>query len=154
MRRWWIAVGLVLGSLAAVLPASVAVAAAPTCTPGAPVVVGSNVDRLTITVPGCATEAGVTGYRIQVLATAAETATTVDVPLGTTQREVTGLTAGTLYRFRLAARNADGAGPWSARSADAIAPFTSTGALVDDNRQPLSESQLDRGDGIERRLGV
>ena len=38
-------------------------------------------------------------------------AATVDLPLGTTQREVTGLTAGTLVRFRLAATGADGAGP-------------------------------------------
>lgn len=131
MRRWSIAVGLVVGAVAAVLPASVAAAAAPTCTPAAPAVVGSGADRLTITVPGCATEAGVTGYRIQVLATATEDASQIDVPLGTTQRTVTGLSAGTLYRFRLAATNADGAGPWSPRSGDAVPPFTSTAAFVD-----------------------
>ena len=96
MRRWSIAFGAVLGSVASLLPSSAALAAAPACTSAAPAVVGSGADRLTITVPGCSTEAGLTGYRIQVLATAAQTATTIDVPIGTTQREVSGLTAGSL----------------------------------------------------------
>ncbi|MGN6694786.1 MAG: putative Ig domain-containing protein [Aquihabitans sp.] len=107
-------------------------AAAPTCTPGKPAVVGSGADRLTVTTPGCASDAGLTGYRLQVLATAGNAvATTVDVAIGTTQTEVTGLQAGTLYRFRVAARSADGVGPFGAASADAAPPFTSTTAMVD-----------------------
>jgi hypothetical protein len=107
-------------------------AAAPTCTPGKPAVVGSGADRLTVTTPGCPSDAGLTGYRVQVLATAANTvATTVDVAIGTTQTEVTGLQAGTLYRFRIAAKNADGVGPYGVASADAAPPFTSTTAMVD-----------------------
>lgn len=126
-----LAIAMAVGAVGALLPASTALAAAPTCTPAAPSVVGSGADRLTISVPGCASEAGLTGYRVQVLASASEAATTIDVPIGTTQREVTGLAAGTLYRFRVAARNADGAGPWSARSADAVPPFTSAAAMID-----------------------
>ena len=119
----------VVGSLLAAAPAT---AAAPTCTPGKPAVVGSGADRLTVTLPGCASEAGVTGYRLFVLATASNAAAgQVDVGIGTTQTEVTGLQAGTLYRFRLAARNADGVGPTGAVSADASPPFTSLSTMVD-----------------------
>lgn len=93
---------------------------------------GSAGDRLTVALSGCASEAGVTGYRLFVLATAANTpAGQIDVGVGSTQTEVTGLQAGTLYRFRLAARNAEGVGPSSAVSADAAPPFTSTTAMVD-----------------------
>ncbi len=123
-----ITLAIVGGALAAV-PAA---AAAPTCTPAKPAVVGSGADRLTVTVPGCSSDAGLTGYRLFVLATGANTAAgQVDVGVGTTQTEVTGLQAGTLYRFRLAARNGDGVGPSSPASTDAAPPFTSTTALVD-----------------------
>jgi outer membrane protein assembly factor BamB len=109
-----------------------AAAAAPTCTPGRPVVIGSGTARLTVTTPGCSTEAGLTGYRLSVLATGASTPVDqVDLAIGTTQTEVTGLQAGTLYRFRLAARNGDGVGPAGAASEDAAPPFTTTTRLVD-----------------------
>ena len=132
--RW--AAGAVVAIAAAIVGSGLAVvrasAATPTCTPGRPTVVGSGADRLTVTIPGCASEAGLTGYRVQVLATAANTAATpVDVAIGTTQTEVTGLEAGTLHRFRVAARNADGVGPFGPASADAAPPFTSTSAMVD-----------------------
>ena len=123
-----VAVAIVGGAMGAV-PAA---AAAPTCTPAKPTVVGSGADRLTVTVPGCASDAGLTGYRVLVTATAANTpAGQVDVGIGTTQTEVTGLQAGTLYRFRVVARNADGVGPASPASTDAAPPFTTATALVD-----------------------
>lgn len=123
-----VAVAIVGGTMG-VVPAA---AAAPTCTPAKPTVVGSGADRLTVTVPGCASDAGLTGYRVLVTATAANTpAGQVDVGIGTTQTEVTGLQAGTLYRFRVVARNADGVGPASPASTDAAPPFTTATALVD-----------------------
>ncbi|MCU1369887.1 MAG: Ig family protein [Ilumatobacteraceae bacterium] len=123
-----ISVAVIGGALAAV-PAA---AAAPTCTPGKPVVVGSGADRLTVTIPGCSSDAGLTGYRLFVLATGAgDAAGQVDVGIGTTQTEVTGLQAGTLYRFRLAARNGEGVGPSSSESTDAPPPFTTTTAMID-----------------------
>lgn len=133
-NRWWVGAVAAL-SLAVVgsgLSAAPAEAAAPTCTPAKPSVVGSGAKRLTVTIPGCTSDAGLTGYRLLVLATASNTvASQVDVPIGTTQTEVTGLQAGTLYRFRLVARNGDGVGPASPVSGDASPPFTSTTSLVD-----------------------
>ncbi|WP_421118270.1 putative Ig domain-containing protein [Aquihabitans daechungensis] len=127
-----VSIAVIGGALAAV-PAA---AAAPTCTPAKPVVVGSGADRLTVTVPGCSSDAGLTGYRLFILATGASSpAGQIDVGVGTTQTEVTGLQAGTLYRFRLAARNGDGIGPSGPASTDAAPPFTTTSAMV--NRQYL-----------------
>ena len=134
VNRWLVgaiaavSIAVVGGAMAAV-PASAAV---PTCTPGKPAIVGSGAGRLTVTLPGCGSDAGLTGYRLFTLATAANTPSgQVDVGIGTTQTEVTGLQSGTLYRFRLAARNGDGAGPTGPISADAAPPFATTTALVD-----------------------
>lgn len=107
-------------------------AVAPTCMPGKPVVVGANGTSLTVTVPPCADQTGLIGYRIFVLATAANTALKqVDVPLSWPQQAITGLAAGTLYRFRIAARSADGVGPQGPASTDSSPPFTSLSAMVD-----------------------
>ncbi|MCU1352657.1 MAG: Ig family protein [Acidimicrobiales bacterium] len=105
---------------------------APTCTPAAPTAVGAASDRVVTTVPQCAgAPAGVTGYRV--LASAGSSATPVaqaDVPVAVAEAEVTGLTAGTVYRFRVAARNGDGVGPSSAPSALVPVPFLSSDAFT------------------------
>ncbi|MBU6276131.1 MAG: fibronectin type III domain-containing protein [Planctomycetes bacterium] len=75
----------------------------------------------------------VTGYRIQ--SSSDDGKTWGDLPdtasAGTTT-VVTGLTNGTPYRFRVAARDADGTGPWSEPSAAVtpVAPPAPAGALV------------------------
>ena len=56
-RATVVAVGLAMATAGALVPTTTAGAAAPTCTPGTPAVVGSGAGRLTITVPGCTTEA-------------------------------------------------------------------------------------------------
>ncbi|GAA2514561.1 peroxidase family protein [Pilimelia columellifera] len=99
--------------------------------PGAPTVGVPSRGRASATVrwsaPAGAGGALVTGYRVQVLAGTSTLVKTVTAPPGARHLLVTGLANGRAYTFRVAAVNAAGVGPLSARSA-AVVPATAPSA--------------------------
>ncbi len=107
----------------------------PTCTPGTPVVSAATATTVTVSIAKGACTAG-SAWRVSTFAGTSSTALkTQDVAAGATSTVVTGLTAGTTYRFRTAARTSAGVGPQSAVSAFAAPPFASLANLA--NRQYL-----------------
>ena len=114
---------------------SLALEAIPTCTPGAPVVSAATATSATVTIARgtCATTAA---WRLSTFAGTSGTALKAqDVAAGSMSTTVTGLTAGTTYRFKAAARTSAGVGPASTASAVAAPPFASATNLT--NRQYL-----------------
>jgi len=107
----------------------------PTCTPGTPVVSSATATSATVSIAKgtCATGSG---WRLSTFAGTSSTALkTQDVAPGGTSAVVTGLTAGTTYRFKASARTSAGVGPASAVSSFAAPPFASLESLT--NRQYL-----------------
>ncbi len=137
MRRWAVASVLVavVSMGAGVAPAAGVDPPLPTV-PGPmaqPVVVSATATTLTMAWSAPVTDGGsaVNGYRIEVFVGGDGWASQiVNIPDDTKSRTFTGLTAGTRYRFRVAAKNAHGIGPVSAPSADALPPFRSLEAFV------------------------
>lgn len=112
----------------------------PNCTPGQPVATSATATAVTLTTPkgSCATTgAGApTGLRLLGYAGSSSTASiTKDLAVTSTSTEVTGLTAGTRYRFRLVAVDAEGTGPNGTLSAWALPPFPTLDSFT--NRQHL-----------------
>jgi hypothetical protein len=110
----------------------------PNCTPGAPVVTAATASSLTLTTPkGTCTASGATaatGLRVLGYAGSSGTATiSKDVALASTSTSVTGLAAGTRYRFRLVATDSEGTGPNGVLSAWALPPFPTLDSFT--NRQ-------------------
>ena len=112
----------------------------PNCTPGTPVASSATASSVTVTTPkGTCTASGATaatGLRVLGYAGSSGTATiTKDIPLSSSSTELTGLTAGTRYRFRIVATDAGGAGPNGSLSAWALPPFPTLDSFT--NRQYL-----------------
>lgn len=103
----------------------------PTCVPGTPLVTSATATSVSVSIAkgGCA--AG-SRWRLSTFAGTSTTAVkTQDVAAGGTGTVVTGLTAGTTYRFRVTARTSAGVGPMSAASPFAAPPFASLDGLTD-----------------------
>jgi hypothetical protein len=117
--------------------------------PGAPTAVTARADSASAivgwTAPGDDGGSAITGYTVTPFAGAAAQPST-DVGAATTQARITGLTNGTSYTFKVAAKNAAGTGPASAVS-DAVTPRQSIFGL----RTP---SVIDSGDTASVNLGV
>lgn len=134
------AVVALVGLGAGVAPASAADPLPPTV-PGPlapPVIAGASASTLTIAWNGPFSDGGspITGYRIEVFVGSENTASQiVNTPGDFRVRTFSGLTPATRYRFRVAAKNAVGAGVYSATSADALPPFRSLDAFV--NQQSI-----------------
>lgn len=114
---------------------SMALETVPTCTPATPVVSSATATSVTVTLAKgtCATGSA---WRVSTFAgTSATALKTQDVAAGGTSTVVTGLTPGTAYRFKAAARTSAGVGPLSTVSAFAAPPFASFTNLT--NRQYL-----------------
>ncbi len=100
----------------------------PTCTPGTPTVSGATTTTVTVALAKCTVAAGQgtvpTGYTVTMYnRTSATPIATVNVASSATTAVFTGGTAGSLYRFRVAATTVGGAGPLSVYSGFAMPPF-------------------------------
>lgn len=112
----------------------------PNCTPGTPVASAATAASVTISTPkGTCTATGATaatGLRVLGYAGSSGTASiTKDLALSSTSTQITGLTAGTRYRFRLVGVDVEGAGPNGPLSAWALPPFPTLDSFT--NRQYL-----------------
>jgi hypothetical protein len=111
----------------------------PTCKAGTPVASSATATSVTVSLPHGAcpgTGPAPTGYHLVTYAgTSAVAAKTQDVTTATSTATVTGLTAGTTYRFRLVAFDGDGSGPNGTVSAYALPPFPTLDSFT--NRQYL-----------------
>lgn len=138
MRRWAVATAVVavVGLGTGVAPAAAVDPPLPTA-PGPmapPVVAGASATSLTIawTAPFNDGGSAVTGYRLEVfVGSEVQPSEIVNLPEDWKVRTFTGLTPATRYRYRVAAKNVHGVGPASALSADALPPFRSLDAFVD-----------------------
>ncbi len=100
----------------------------PTCTPGTPTVSAATATTVTVTLAKCVVGAGQgtvpTGYTVSMYSRTSTTPIgTVNVASTATTALFTGRTAGSLYRFRVAATTVGGAGPLSVYSGFAMPPF-------------------------------
>lgn len=142
MRRWAVAAALVavVSTGVGASPAAAVDPPLPTA-PGPmapPVVAGASATTLTIAWNAPFNDGGsaVRGYRLEVFVGSETTASQiVNIPDDFKVRTFTGLTPATRYRFRVAAKNVHGTGPFSAASADALPPFRSLDAFV--NQQSI-----------------
>ena len=100
----------------------------PTCTPGTPTVSAATASTVTVTLAKCTVAAGQgtvpTGYKVSMYSRTSTTPIgTVNVAASATTATFTGRTAGSLYRFKVAATTVGGAGPVSGYSGFAMPPF-------------------------------
>jgi hypothetical protein len=108
---------------------------APTCTPGTPAVSSATASSVTV---GLKNGTCPFGTKFQVAAyagTSGTAAKTQDTAAGATSAVITGLNAGTVYRFTASAVTSAGTGPQSAASTVAAPPFATLDNLT--NRQAL-----------------
>ena len=110
---------------------SLALETVPTCTPGAPVVSSATSASATVSIARGTCPTG-SRWRLSTFAgTSAAALKTQDVEAGATRATVSGLTAGTTYRFQAAALTSAGVGPRSGSSSFAAPPFASLQSLTD-----------------------
>lgn len=116
---------------------------APTCTPGSPVATAATGTSVTVTTPhgSCPGTGAAAASIYRLLAYAGSSATaaqSIDVASTATSQPVSGLTAGTRYRFRLVAVNSAGTGPGGPLSAWALPPFTTIDRFTDRQYQDFA----------------
>jgi len=105
----------------------------PTCTPAASAVSAATKSSLTVTIGKCAANTGAvpTSYAVKLYSrTSATPVSTQNVAASATTVTFTGLTAGSLYRFKTAGTTVGGSGPDSAYSGFGLPPFKTLNAFT------------------------